>query len=50
MQDKEKLTKLFEAQDIIRLLWAMELDRGLEIDLRQLNKDITDIINKIGKQ
>jgi hypothetical protein len=46
---KQTLIKLFEAQDIVRLLWAEAGDKLIQDNLRILDKEITKTINKIGK-
>ncbi len=44
-----KLMKMFEAQDIIRRLWADEIDRGVELELFELSIMMTKIINMMGE-
>ena len=44
----ETLIRLFEAQDIIRRLWANATDKEIEKKLKQLDKDMLKIINLMG--
>ena len=48
--NKEDLIKMFEAQDIVRRLWANTTNRDVENALKELDLHMTEVINLMGEK